>query len=46
LVATPGGTTEAGMRVLEEGGFRNLLARAVVRATERSKEISSLFIEM
>jgi len=46
LVATPGGTTEAGMRVLEEGGFRNLLVRAVVRATERSKEISSLFIEM
>jgi len=40
LVATPGGTTEAGMRALEGGGLREALVRAVVEATKRSKELS------
>jgi len=40
LVATPGGTTEAGMRALKEGGLRDALIRAVVEATKRSKELS------
>ncbi|TLN07563.1 pyrroline-5-carboxylate reductase, partial [bacterium] len=40
LVATPGGTTEAGMRALNEGGLKDALVRAVVEATKRSKELS------
>jgi len=40
LVATPGGTTEAGMRALNEGGLKDALVRAVVEAAKRSKELS------
>ncbi|MBO3803785.1 MAG: pyrroline-5-carboxylate reductase [Candidatus Brockarchaeota archaeon] len=42
-VATPGGTTEAGIRVLEGGGFKGLLAKAVAEAAKRSKELSSKY---
>ncbi|CAI5995601.1 unnamed protein product [Closterium sp. NIES-64] len=39
-VASPGGTTIAGIYALEKGGFRATLMNAVVAATERSKELS------
>ncbi len=38
-VTSPGGTTEAALAVLEEGGLRRLLARAVEAAAERSREM-------
>jgi pyrroline-5-carboxylate reductase len=39
-VTTKGGTTEAGLRALEEGGFRALVRECVARATARSRELS------
>lgn len=39
-VASPGGTTIAGLKELEKGAFRSLLINAVVAATDRSKEMS------
>lgn len=39
-VATKGGTTEAGLRMLEEGGFPGLLLKCVIAATNRSRELS------
>jgi pyrroline-5-carboxylate reductase len=39
-VTSPGGTTEAAMAVLESGGFRELMARAVTAAETRSRELS------
>ena len=39
-VTTKGGTTEAGLRVLEEGGFRRLVRECVAQATARSRELS------
>jgi len=39
-VTSPGGTTIAGLHVLEEGGFRGLIMSAVQAATERSRELS------
>eukprot|EP00897_Mesotaenium_endlicherianum_P000476 jgi/Mesen1/10429/ME000082S09932 len=39
-VASPGGTTIAGLHELEKGGFRALLMNAVVAAANRSKEMS------
>lgn len=39
-VTSPGGTTEAAMRVLESGAFRDLMLRAVTAAKDRSRELS------
>ena len=39
MVTSPGGTTAAGLRVLEEHGTRSALLEAVFAATERSKEL-------
>jgi len=40
LVTSPGGTTIAGIRALEEGEFRSTVIRAVMDAARRSKELS------
>ncbi|KAL5723333.1 pyrroline-5-carboxylate reductase [Ranunculus cassubicifolius] len=39
-VASPGGTTIAGIHELEKGGFRGILMNTVVVAAERSREFS------
>ena len=39
MVSSPGGTTIAGLQVLEEKAFRGLLMRTVEAATQRSKEL-------
>lgn len=39
LVASPGGTTIAGLHVLESGGLRGLLISAVEAATMRAREL-------
>lgn len=44
-VTSPGGTTERALGVLEEGGLRDLLARAVGAARQRSEELGRLFAE-
>ncbi len=41
-VTSPGGTTEAALGVLEQKGFRSMLTAAVLRARDRSKELSEL----
>lgn len=38
-VASPGGTTIAGLHALERGGFRGIVMDAVVEATERANEL-------
>ncbi len=40
-VTTPGGTTAAGLRVLEEGDFMALIADCVAAATARSRELAA-----
>ena len=39
MVTSPGGTTAAALRRLEEGGFPDLLKQAVTAAFERAKEL-------
>lgn len=39
MVTSPGGTTIAGLKVLEDGGFRGLIMEAVNVATQRSIEL-------
>lgn len=41
-VTSPGGTTAAGLQVLREAGFAQALVRAVIRATERSRELGQV----
>jgi len=43
MVTSPGGTTLAGLRVLDEAGFKSLVKKAVVRASARAREISEEF---
>lgn len=40
MVASPGGTTIEGLRRLEEGGFKETAASAVLAATKRARELS------
>ena len=39
MVTSPGGTTIAGMRVLEAGSVRSAFMEAVLRAAERSRQL-------
>jgi pyrroline-5-carboxylate reductase len=41
-VTSPNGTTEAGIKSLEESGMRKAFAEAVKRATERSTELGHI----
>jgi len=41
MVTSPGGTTAAGLRVLEEHGTRSALLECVQAATERSRELGA-----
>jgi len=41
MVTSPGGTTIAGLQVLEQGGLRGTVMAAVDRATKRSQELGS-----
>jgi pyrroline-5-carboxylate reductase len=42
IVATPGGTTFAGLKMLEKGNFRSTVMDAVEAATVRSRELGAL----
>ncbi len=42
-VASPGGTTEAALRVLEDGQIRELFEAAVTAARDRSRQLSEQF---
>jgi len=42
IVATPGGTTFAGLKMLEKGNFRSTIMEAVDAATARSRELGAL----
>ncbi len=41
MVTTPGGTTAAGLRVLEDQDFMQLMSRCVAAATTRSRELAN-----
>lgn len=43
MVTSPGGTTLAGLRVMDEGKFKQTLSSAVVKAAARAEEISKEF---
>ncbi len=38
-VTSPAGTTASGLLALEEGAFRGIVMKAVIKATEKAKEI-------
>ena len=42
-VTSPGGTTEAAIKTLEDGGLRQLFSRAIVAAEQRAGELGDLF---
>lgn len=42
-VTSPGGTTEAAVNALEDGGFRRLVATALAAARTRSRELAERF---
>jgi pyrroline-5-carboxylate reductase len=39
MVATPGGTTLAGLKVMEDGNLKGMIASVVEEATKRSAEL-------
>lgn len=41
-VASPAGTTIAGLKVLESGGFKNLIKKTIAAAARRSAELSRI----
>ena len=41
-VTSSGGTTEAALRVLQQGGFDALIARALQAASERSAQLADM----
>ncbi len=44
-VASPGGTTIAGIHTLEQGGLRTTIINAVESATKRSKELGDMMVK-
>ena len=44
-VTSPGGTTERALEILESGGIRALVSRAVGAARERSQELSRMLTD-
>ncbi|WP_243290158.1 pyrroline-5-carboxylate reductase [Bacillus sp. FJAT-47783] len=44
-VTSPGGTTEAGIKILEANGFQNAIVDCVKQAEARSKELRHAFFE-
>lgn len=44
-VTSPGGTTERALQVLEQGGLRELFAKALSAASDRSVELAKMFGE-
>lgn len=42
-VTSPGGTTERAVKILEEGGLRNLFKEAMQAAARRAQEIADMF---